>query len=107
MTVYTDDSNVKEWEDLTPDKINHIEFKGKRYDEVRYGQWIAVENDIDYYPFMCSECHETVIKKTNYCPRCGARMSECEVVSETGTPPEWGDRSWAFKGGASMDEVEK
>ena len=39
------------------------------------GKWIDVENNIDYYPFMCSECHETVIKKTNYCPRCGANMS--------------------------------
>ena len=40
----------------------------------RHGRWVAVENDIDYYPFMCSECYETVIKKTNYCPRCGAKM---------------------------------
>ncbi len=39
------------------------------------GKWIAVENDIDYYPFMCSECHETVIKKTNYCPNCGSYMN--------------------------------
>lgn len=44
--------------------------------EVRHGRWIAVENDIDYYPFMCSECHETVIKRTNYCPNCGAKMDE-------------------------------
>lgn len=40
----------------------------------RNGRWLDVENDIDYYPFMCSECHETVIKRTNYCPQCGARM---------------------------------
>lgn len=38
------------------------------------GKWIDVENDIDYYPFMCSECYETVIKRTNYCPNCGAKM---------------------------------
>ena len=44
----------------------------------RRGRWIAVENDIDYYPFMCSECHETVIKRTNYCPRCKAKMDEVE-----------------------------
>lgn len=42
----------------------------------KHGKWIVVENDIDYYLFMCSECHETVTKKTNYCPRCGARMVE-------------------------------
>lgn len=40
----------------------------------RRGRWIAVENDIDYYPFMCSECYETVIKRTNYCSKCGAKM---------------------------------
>ena len=49
--------------------------QGKK-DAERRGQWIAVENDIDYYPFMCSECYETVIKRTNYCPRCGARCEE-------------------------------
>ena len=42
----------------------------------RHGRWIAIENDIDYYPFMCSECYETVIKRTNYCPNCGAKMDE-------------------------------
>lgn len=42
----------------------------------RRGRWVAVENDVDYYPFMCSECYETVIKSTNYCPKCGAKMDE-------------------------------
>lgn len=42
----------------------------------RRGRWVAVENDIDYYPFMCSECYETVIKRTNCCPRCGSKMDE-------------------------------
>lgn len=41
---------------------------------LKEGRWIAVENDIDYYPFMCSECYETVTKKTKFCPNCGARM---------------------------------
>lgn len=40
----------------------------------RQGRWITVENDIDYYPFMCSECYETVTKKTKFCPNCGAKM---------------------------------
>lgn len=74
MLFYADDSNVEKWEDLTPDKVKHITFKGKWFEEVRYGQWIAVENDVDYYPFMCSECYETVIKRTKYCPRCGVKM---------------------------------
>ena len=74
IKIYTADPEVEEWEDIKPEKIQHIDFKGKLYDEVRQGHWITVENDIDYYPFMCSECYETVIKKTNYCPRCGTRM---------------------------------
>lgn len=41
---------------------------------VKHGRWITVENDIDYYPFMCSECYETVTKKTKFCPNCGAKM---------------------------------
>ena len=45
---------------------------------VQNGRWVAVENDLDYYPFMCSECYETVIKRTNRCPKCGARMEAKE-----------------------------
>ncbi len=41
---------------------------------VKRGKWIPVENDLDYYPFMCSECFETVLRKTAYCPNCGAKM---------------------------------
>lgn len=55
--------------------------QGKKDAEKR-GQWIAVENDVDYYPFMCSECYETVIKRTNYCPRCGAKMDSSAVKGE-------------------------
>ena len=44
----------------------------------RRGCWVAVENDLDYYPFMCSECYETVIKRTNYCPGCGVKMEAKE-----------------------------
>lgn len=79
VKVFTDDSNVKEWEDLTPDKVNHIEFKGKWFDEVRYGRWIPQEymSEIDsfiYTEYKCSNCGETSKKKSNYCPNCGAKM---------------------------------
>ena len=57
--------------------LNNLPFAERR------GQWIAVDNDVDYYPFMCSECYETVIKRTNYCPRCGARMDETVQIAET------------------------
>ena len=83
VKVFTDDSNEKEWEDLNPDEIHHIEFKGKRYDEVRHGRWEDYSDD-GYYE--CSVCGEawTFIDGTpkdnnaNYCPRCGAKMDEVE-----------------------------
>lgn len=66
MKVFTDDSNVKEWEDLTPDKINHIKFKGKLYDEVRHGKWVDLH---------CSVCGKVGwMDEDTYCPNCGARM---------------------------------
>lgn len=87
VKVYTDDSNVKEWEDLNPDEIHHIEFKGKRYDEVKHGRW-----DRKYRAnFMCSVCKYWVITTDEYgnridgdmddylyCPNCGSRMDEVE-----------------------------
>ena len=83
MKVFTDDSNVKEWEDLTPDEIHHIEFKGKRYDEVRHGEWVFkfyCGNMSGYdYGMNCSVCGKPMYrqfaeKMPPYCPNCGARM---------------------------------
>ena len=78
VKVFTDNSNEIEWEALTPDKIHHIEFKGKMFDEVRYGRWIY---DDEAYPcgnpyghYDCDQCGESVPHKTNYCPNCGAKM---------------------------------
>ena len=88
VKVFVDDSNEIEWEDLTPDKINHIEFKGKWFDEVRHGKWI--DDKVAFYR-VCSECGAVVRQNTNevyllecmetvgalnYCPNCGARMVE-------------------------------
>ena len=75
--------------------------------EVKHGRWINVEPaPHNLFYATCSVCGDRqTIEVANYCPMCGAKMDECEVVSETGTPPEWGDRSWAFKGGTKMDEV--
>lgn len=67
VKVFTDDSNVKEWEDLTPEKIRRIKFKGKLYDEVRHGKWIDLH---------CSVCGKVGwMDEDNYCPNCGARMN--------------------------------
>ena len=78
--LYTDDSNVKRWEDLNPDEIHHIDFKGKWYDEVRYGRWIDPE---DLTCYKCSICGKYAAQKygltepifLRYCPNCGAKMN--------------------------------
>lgn len=61
--IYIDADYLEEISDIQP---------------VKEGRWVAVENDLDYYPFMCSECYETVIKRTNRCPRCGVKMEAKE-----------------------------
>lgn len=79
VQVFTDDSNVKEWEDLTPDKINHIEFKGKWFDEVRHGRW---KETTTLNLWECSVCGQMIYSETvldrkafhKWCGRCGARM---------------------------------
>ena len=44
----------------------------------RTGHWIPM-NEI-YMPCICSECRKAELKKSKYCPDCGARMeSEGEV----------------------------
>ena len=42
--------------------------------EPKAGHWIPVDDKND--AFDCSECIAMVAKKTNYCPRCGAKMIE-------------------------------
>ena len=81
VKVFTDDSNVKEWEDLTPDEIHHIEFKGKRYDEVRHGMWKGInKNKYNDDEATCSICGLTFVSGYSdpawwdYCPNCGSRM---------------------------------
>ena len=83
MIFYTDDLNVKDWGDLTPDKVHTIKFKGKQYDEVRYGKWIDPEDATCY---RCSVCREYATQEYGlnepifwkYCPNCGARMNSKE-----------------------------
>ena len=45
----------------------------------KMGRWIGVNPMVD--TLMCSECGENIISeefKSNYCPNCGAKMSEVE-----------------------------
>lgn len=48
-------------------------------ESVRHGEWLPVDDEND--AFDCSECPAMVRKKTNYCPRCGAKM-------DNGSPKE-------------------
>lgn len=78
---YIDDSSIKGWEDLNPDKIHCIDFKGKLYDEVRYGKWVDPE---DLTCYKCSICGNYATQEYSltepifwkYCPNCGAKMDE-------------------------------
>lgn len=89
VKVFTDDFNEKEWEDLKPEEIHFIKFKGKRYEELRYRNWVHYEHrepqyDIEGYKtwaeaYKCSNCGfiHTVIEDFghySFCPRCGADM---------------------------------
>lgn len=40
--------------------------------EPKTGHWIPVDDKND--AFDCSECIAMVARKSNYCPRCGAKM---------------------------------
>lgn len=83
MTLCTDDSTIKGWKDLKPDKIHTIDFQGNQYDEVRYGKWIDPEDPTCY---KCSVCGEYATQEYGlaepifwrYCPNCGAKMGEVE-----------------------------
>ena len=43
---------------------------------IRYGEWLPVDDKND--AFDCSECDVMVMKKHNYCPKCGAKMRNNE-----------------------------
>ena len=80
VKIYTDDPDVNDWEDLTPDKFNNIDFKGKHFKEIKYGHNLNFDTSS---LFECSICHwscwDTLCGDTttyNYCPNCGARMIE-------------------------------
>lgn len=83
VIFYTDDSNVKEWEDLNPDKIHTVKFKGKPYKEVRYGRWKPFDLTWGRSIYTCTYCGEALEVPTEcgkpmyeFCPYCGARMEQ-------------------------------
>ena len=54
--------------------------------------------------WVCPKCGRVYSPITPMCFYCGSE--DHTTISTTGTQPEWGDRSWAFKGG-SKESVEK
>lgn len=46
--------------------------------EQKTGYWIVMCEG--FSPLECSQCASVQFKKSNYCPSCGARMSESEDV---------------------------
>ncbi len=121
VKVFTDDSNEKEWNDLNPDEIHHIEFKGKWYDEVQHGRWTRYEYSTNNRWRKCSVCGKGdeyinefgFVAIRNYCPNCGAKMDD--NWEEPAINPCRGCKDYDGKGGcisnggcgAKMDEVEK
>ena len=55
--------------------------------------------------WVCPKCGRVYSPTTPMCFYCGSE--DHITISTTGTQPEWGDRSWAFKGGSKEGSVEK
>lgn len=56
--------------------------------------------------WVCPKCGRVYAPFTPMCLYCGGEES-VSIPTTTGTPPEWGDRSWAFKGGANENPEHK
>ena len=63
-----------------------------RSELVKKCDWKGKKHDY-YQPNSCSLCHEAVVKRTPYCPNCGAKMldKQSEDVTDTndGRKSEW------------------
>ena len=84
VKVFTDEFNKIEWEDLKPEEIHFIKFKGKLFDEVRHGQWINYTEPDEARNRICncSLCgagdEQAVNTVVPYCWNCGAKMDGVE-----------------------------
>ena len=70
-----------EWDDIAPTRDEFINFlksrKTANVKEIIYAHWIMHE---DYFGLTCecSNCHIETMGDSEYCPHCGAEMSEVE-----------------------------
>ena len=68
-----------EWDDIAPTRDEFINFlksrKRANVKEIIYAHWIMHE---DYFGLTCecSNCHIETMGDSEYCPHCGAEMSE-------------------------------
>lgn len=68
-----------EWDDIAPTRYEFINFlksrKRANVKEIVYAHWIMHE---DYFGLTCecSNCHIETMGDSEYCPHCGAEMSE-------------------------------
>ena len=68
-----------EWDDIAPTRDEFINFlksrKRANVKEILYAHWIIHE---DYFGLTCecSNCHFETMGYSEYCPHCGAEMSE-------------------------------
>ena len=68
-----------EWDDIAPTRDEFINFlksrKRANVKEIVYAHWIMHEDDFGL-TCECSNCHIETMGDSEYCPYCGAEMSE-------------------------------
>ena len=70
-----------EWDDIAPTRDEFINFlksrKRANVKEIVYAHWIMHDDDFGL-TCECSNCHIETMGDSEYCPHCGAEMSEVE-----------------------------
>ena len=68
-----------EWDDIAPTRDEFINFlksrKRANVKEIIYAHWIMHDDDFGL-TCECSNCHIETMGDSEYCPHCGAEMSE-------------------------------
>ena len=68
-----------EWDDIVPTRDEFINFlksrKRANVKEIIYAHWIMHDDDFGL-TCECSNCHIETMGDSEYCPHCGAEMSE-------------------------------
>ena len=68
-----------EWDDIAPTREEFINFlksrKRANVKEIVYAHWIMHDDDFGL-TCECSNCHIETMGDSEYCPHCGAEMSE-------------------------------